>query len=77
MDVDCVKEINDHLSWPDEAAGIGGSCVQEIVGHDWRLGQIHFKVRWNHGDTSWEHLKDMHEDYPRMTARYIVLNKVS
>mgnify|MGYP003328962024 CR=1 FL=1 len=51
--------------------------MAEIIAHDWRLGQAHFKVRWSGGDTSWEHLKDMHEDYPRLTAQYIVGNKVS
>ena len=59
-----IKETNDHLSRPDEAEGVGGSCVKEIVEHDWRLGQVHFKVEWSGGDTTWEHLKDMHEDYP-------------
>ena len=75
--IESVKEVNDHLSRPDEMEGIGGSCVQEIVGHDWRLGQAHFKVQWSSGNTSWEHLKDMREDYPRMTAQYVVANKVS
>ena len=75
--IESVKEVNDHLSRPDEAEGIGGSNVQEIIGHDWRNGQVHFKVDWSSGDTSWEHLKDMREDYPKMTARYIVRNKVS
>ena len=69
--------MNDHLSRPDESEGIGGSSVQEIVAHDWKLGQAHFKVQWSSGDTSWEHIKDMREDYPRMTAQYIVGNKVS
>ena len=75
--IDSVKEVNDHFSRPDEAEGIGGSCVEEIIGHDWRLGVVHFKVSWSGGNTTWEHLKDMREDYPRMTAQYIVGNKVS
>ena len=75
--VEPVKEVNYHLSRPDEMEGIGVSCVQEIVGYDWRLGQAHFKVQWSSGDTSWEYLKEMREDYPRMTAQYVVANKVS
>ena len=39
-----VKETNDYLSRLDEAEGIGGSCVEGIVAHDWRLRQAHFKV---------------------------------
>ena len=38
---------------------------------------MHFKVKWSGGDNSLEHLKDMREDYPRITAQYIVRNKVS
>ena len=72
--IKAAKEVNNHLSRPDEAEGIGGSVVQEIVAHDWKLGQLYFKVRWSSGDTSWEHIK---EDYPIMTAQYIVGNKVS
>jgi hypothetical protein len=72
-----VKEINDHLSRPDEAEGIGGSIVKEIVGHDWRIGALHLQVKWSDNSTQWIHLRDMREDYPRMTAQYIVVNKVS
>ena len=75
--IEMVKEVNDYLSRPDEAEGIGGSKVMEIVKHDWKNGAAHFKVTWSSGETTWEHLKDMREDYPRMTARYIVKNKVS
>ena len=78
FEVESTKEINDHLFRPAENEGIGGSNVEEIIGHDWKLGQVHFRVKWSGGNTlSWEHLKDMREDYPRMTAQYIVRNKVS
>ena len=72
-----VTEINNHLSRPDEVEGIGGSCVKEIVAHGWRIVVAHFKVEWDNGDTTWEHLRGMHEDYSRMTAQYIVGEKVS
>jgi hypothetical protein len=39
------KEINDEFSRPDEAEGIGGSFVKEIIGHEWKLGQVHFRVK--------------------------------
>ena len=39
---------------------------------------MHFRVKLSGGNTSsWEHLKDMREDYPKMTAEYIVRNMVS
>jgi len=75
--IEMATEVNDHLSRPDEAEGIGGSNVVEIVSHDWKLGHLQFKVRWSSNETTWEHIKDMREDYPKMIARYIVSNKVS
>ena len=51
--------------------------MEEIVGHDWRNGQVHFRCRWSGGDVTWESLRDMKEDYPRLTAQYMVENKVS
>ena len=48
----------------------------EIIAHEWRLRHVHFKVQWSTSQTVWEHIKDMREDYPKMTARYIVQNKV-
>ena len=49
----------------------------DIIGHDWRLVQAHFKVIWSSKNNSWEQLKDIQEYYPRMTANYIVKNNVS
>ena len=49
----------------------------EFVKHEWKNGAAHFKVNQSSGEATWEHLKDMCKDYPRMTARYIVANKVS
>ena len=72
-----AREVNDELSCTDEAAGLGGSKVMKIVQHDWKFGHLHLKVLWSSGQTSWEQLKDMREDYPKITARYIVQNKVS
>ena len=72
-----AREVNDEFSCPDEAAGLGGSKVIKIVQHDWKFGHLHLKVLWSSGQTSWEQLKDMREDHPKITARYIVQNKVS
>ena len=33
------------MSCPDEAEGIGGSSVQEILAHDWKNWRAHFKVQ--------------------------------
>jgi len=75
--IECAKEINDHLPRPDESVSIGGSLVKEIIGHECKIGQLHFKVQWSDGTTTIESLKDMGEDYPRMSAQYVVGNNVS
>ena len=72
--IESIDEINDHLSRPDEMEGIGGSLVKEILGHDFKHGVLRFKIQWNNGDTSWESLRDMKQDYPRLTAQYLVGN---
>jgi len=69
--IEYAKEINDHLPLSDE------SLVEEIIGHQWKIGQLHLKVRWSDGTTTIEPLKDMREDYPRISAQYIVANNVS
>ena len=65
------------MSRSDEAEGIGGSSVMEIIAHNWKFGGFHFNVRWSSGETTWHHLNVMHQDYPKINARYIVENKVS
>jgi len=75
--IECAKEINDHLPRPDESVSIEGSLVKEIIGHEWKIGQLHFKVQWSDGTTTIESLKDMREDYSRMSAQYILGNNVS
>ena len=72
-----VNEVNNQFSRPDEVPEIGGSTVVCILAHEWRFGQLHFKVEWSDKSTSWESLRDLKEDHPRLTAKYIVDNKVS
>ena len=35
--IESVTDINNHLSRPDKAEGLGGSFVKEIVAHNWRI----------------------------------------
>ena len=74
--VDMGKEVYDSLS-PSESATVGGGKAVAIAAHDWREGRLRLKVVWSTDDTSWEELRDMKEDYPRMTAQYIVKNEVT
>ena len=77
MDIESMTELNNEYSRLDEIPTIGGSIIQEIVAHDWRLGSLELKVKYSSGDTSWEKLRDLQADHPRMVAQYIVLNRVS
>ena len=72
-----IRDVNYHLSHPYESEGIGGSTVMEIISHDWKLGHLHLKVWWSSNETTWEHLKDIQEDYPNTIVWYIVRDKVS
>lgn len=75
--LEMIKAINDQFSRPDEVPNIGGSTVVGVEAHEWRNGSLQFKVLWSDGDTSWELLRDLREDHPRLVARYIVEKNVS
>ena len=51
--------------------------MKVIIENDRKLGKLHFKLDWNGGDTTWESLKEMREEYPRITAQCILGNKSS
>eukprot|EP00957_Ditylum_brightwellii_P202382 15329920-Ditylum_brightwellii.AAC.1 len=66
--IERVTDINGQLSRPDETTDVGGSGVTEIVGPQWGYGQLSLKILWSGRDTTWENLKDMCQDHPRMMA---------
>jgi hypothetical protein len=68
------KEVNEQFSHPDEAPDIGGTSVSRISKHKWSMGQFEFQIHWSDDSESWETLRDLREDHPFMTARYIVNN---
>ena len=68
-----IEEINDQLSCPNDYPEFGGSEVTEVIFLEWKNGLLAFKVEWgNTITTTWELLKYMQQDYPKMTVRYIV-----
>lgn len=75
--IEMVSEINDQFSRPDESPHIGGSKVVGVCAHKWELGQLFFQVRMSNDETSWESLRDLREDCPRLVAQYIVDNRVT
>jgi hypothetical protein len=72
-EIEMTDEVNEAFS--EQAAspsGIGGVHVKCIVGHNWIEGRLKMKVEWSSEQSSWEELRDMKEDYPKMTASYLV-----
>ena len=51
--------------------------MAKIVGHDWRFGNLHLKVEWDTGQTTWEIVKDMKLDHLSMIAQHIVNSNVT
>ena len=74
-----VEEVNAELE-PNrvEEANIGGAAsIIVIKDHRWKLGQLELRVKWDTDETTWEEFKLMKVDHPRLTAEYLVGNKVS
>jgi hypothetical protein len=72
-----VEEVNADFSINDLNSGIGGARVTRIIGHNWFEGRLKFKVEWESEQTTWENLRDLKEDHPRMVASYILKENVS
>ena len=50
-------QLNDQLSHPGEAGGIGGSNATENILNDQRLRNFNLKVLWISDNNTWENLK--------------------
>ena len=48
-----------------------------IAPHEWKEGQLQFKICWNTNEHTWESFPDMREDHPRTTVDYMVRNNVT
>eukprot|EP00957_Ditylum_brightwellii_P063689 4833945-Ditylum_brightwellii.AAC.1 len=70
-----VSKVNDQLSRPDESVDMVGSGATKVVVHQWKYRKLSFKVQWYGSDTTWENLKDMHQDYLGMIAHYVLKDK--
>ena len=75
--IEMATEINNESASANEDPSFGGSGVLGILAHDWRMGQLTLKVQWSSGDTTWETFRNLKEDYPRITAQYIVQHNVT
>jgi hypothetical protein len=77
-DIEMTEEVNNELSDDSQAtSSVGGARVVEIMKHSWFQGQLKLNVKWDTEELSWETFKDMKEDEPRMTARFLIDNNVT
>jgi hypothetical protein len=68
-EIEMHQEVNKEFSGQSATqSGIGGVHVKCIVGHNWIEGRLKLKVEWSSEQSSWEELRNMNEDYPKLTA---------
>ena len=76
--IEMTEEVNDALSTlVEEQKSIGGSKVTQIIGHEWKFGNLYLRVSWDSDQQTLERFIDMKVDHPVMTAQYILNNQVS
>jgi hypothetical protein len=76
-DVEMSREVNAEFATHEDESMIGGAQITNIVGHNWIEGRLKLKAEWSTEQMTWEELKDLKEDQPRLTANYIVNNNVT
>ena len=73
--IEMVDEINNEIE--EEPETVSTEAPVAIKGHRWKDGELRLKVKWPTEELSYERIRDAKLDYPLMTAKYIVANKVS
>ena len=73
--IEMTEEVNDALSTlVEEQKYIGGSKATQIIGHEWKFGNLYLRVSWDSDQQTLERFIDMKVDHPVMTAQYILNN---
>ena len=67
-----IPEINDALSSGIKEVRVGGDILTNIIDDRWKEGTLTLKVQWYNKDTTWETLRDLKEDHPRLVASYLI-----
>ena len=72
-----IPEINNALSSGKKEVRVGGAILTNIIDDRWKEGTLTLKVQWDNEDTSWETLRDLKEDHPRLVASYLIVHNCS
>ena len=74
-EVEMISEVyNEYSDTSTSLKGVSGIQVKEILTYNWFKENLKLKVLWETEQISWEDLEDMKEDYPQLTARFILEN---
>jgi hypothetical protein len=58
-------------------AEVRGARVVSISGQSWHAGQLKLGILWSSEEKTLESFRDMKEDHPQMTAKYIIDQNVT
>ena len=72
-----IPEINDTLSSGRKEVRVGGAMLTNIIDDIWKEGTLTLKVQWDNEDTTWETLRYLKEDHPRLVASYLITHDCS
>ena len=76
-DIMMIPEINDALSSGKKEVQVGGAILTNIINDRLKEGTLTLKVQWDNEDTTWETLRDLKEDQPRLVASYLIAHDCS
>ena len=76
-DIAIIPEINNALSLGRKEFRVGGAMLTNIIDDKWKEGTLTLKFQWDNEDTTWETLRDLKEDHPRMVALYLIAHNCS
>ena len=51
--------------------------LTNIIDNRWKEGTLTLKFQWDNEDTTWETLRDLKEDHPRLVASYLIAHDCS
>ena len=51
--------------------------LTNIINDRWKESTLTLKVQWDNEDTTWETLRDLKEDHPRLVASYLIAHDCS
>ena len=67
-----IPGIKDALSSGRKEVRVSGAMLTNIIDYKWKEDTLTLKVQWDNKDTTWETLRDLKEDHPRLVVSYLI-----